>query len=196
MLNFIAPINLCFYCIVIFSSALSAGLISRLIIIVIQGDNVVGEFSVVNLCPKEPADNFTDFYRLVVCVYTHWACIIVRHLTKLLIAFMPQFDFMYDTTAIWWRPIPYLTDECFVSGVTEVPGPVDADSIRILEVSLTEQNQTDLYVVSVRVEWDPPLEPYGANQYQVYVGSEPLDVEESLMIFDETVVSDKSFLHY
>ena len=96
---------------------------------------------------------------------------------------------------IWWRPIPSLI-VCLESGVTEVPGPVDADSIRILEASLTEQNQTDLYQVLVRVEWDPPLEPYGANQYEVYVGSEPLDVEESLMTFDETVVSDKSFLHY
>ena len=44
-----------------------------LFIIAMQGDSVVGEVSVVNLCPKEPADpepadDFTDLYRLAVCV--------------------------------------------------------------------------------------------------------------------------------
>ena len=72
------------------------------------------------------------------------------------------------------------------------PSAVITDSIRILEdppFMLAYQGQS-LFRASFAVEWDPPLEPYGAQDYEVYVGDQPVN-EGSEDPFVITVVSSE-----
>ena len=52
---------------------------------------------------------------------------------------------------------------------------------------LTDLGQSQ-YNVSLGVEWEPPLAPYGAEEYEVYIGGDPVDTG-SQGIFIPTVVS-------
>ena len=76
---------------------------------------------------------------------------------------------------------------CSESGTTEPPTPVDANSINIFNPSLTDVEQS-LYQISMRVMWDPPLEPYGAKDYEIHVDNETANVNNQ-SIFIPTVVS-------
>ena len=72
------------------------------------------------------------------------------------------------------------------------PSAVITDSIRILEdppFMLTYRGDS-LFRASFAVEWDPPLEPYGAQDYEVYLGDQPVN-ESSEDPFMITVVGSE-----
>ena len=79
-----------------------------------------------------------------------------------------------------------------MSGVTERPGTISADSIRILdEPPLTLVSVApSRYDITFGLSWAPPLPPYGANEYEVHVGNIPMDIEDQdpLISFSPTVV--------
>ena len=67
---------------------------------------------------------------------------------------------------------------CNLEGTTETPSPVLPDSIVILEdLSLVSLGASQ-YEVSFTVVWDPPLERYGAGDYEIYVGGTPITEED------------------
>ena len=98
-----------------------------------------------------------------------------------------------DDDGIWWRPSPNPNSYvCVESGTTERPSVVDADSIRILDdppFMLINQGESR-FRASFALEWDPPLKPYGAQDYEVYLGDQPVN-ESSDAPFVLTVVSSK-----
>ena len=82
---------------------------------------------------------------------------------------------MFNRTNIWWRPIPQF-ESCQIEGTAETPAPVLADSVMVLEdpsLALVHLGDSQ-YAISFSVVWDPPLERYGAEEYEVYVGNQPV----------------------
>ena len=104
-----------------------------------------------------------------------------KHLLRILaLISLLQLTAMFNGTEIWWRPIPGFP-ACTIEGTTETPSPVLVESIAVLEdppFSLVNLGDSQ-YEVSFGVDWDPPAERYGAGNYEVYVGSEPIREENN-----------------
>lgn len=79
---------------------------------------------------------------------------------------------------IWWRPRPD-SISCSRDGTPERPSAVMADTIRVLtNPPLTVTNVgSSQYNVSLGVDWEPPAAPHGAEEYEVYLGGQPVDEE-------------------
>ena len=77
------------------------------------------------------------------------------------------------------------------SGVTETPGVVDADNIMILDDPpfIREEMGQSVYIVTVSVAWEPPVPRYGAEDYEVYLGGQPIDEESEQPNNTQRVVS-------
>ena len=85
---------------------------------------------------------------------------------------------MLNKSEIWWRPIPGFL-ACKIEGTTAAPSPVLQESITVLEdppLSLVN-NGGSQYQLSFSLAWDPPLQRYGAEDYEVYVGGQPISEE-------------------
>ena len=98
---------------------------------------------------------------------------------------------MFDQTMIWWRPLPNPNFfVCTHSGTAQRPSVIMANSITVLDgpsFTLIDMEQSQ-YIVTIDLEWDPPLAPYGAEDYEVYLGGQPVD-EDNQDPFILTVVS-------
>lgn len=68
-----------------------------------------------------------------------------------------------------------------ISAAPERPGVVPVETIKILDeppLSIQEVEETQLYNVTLGLSWDPPLTPFGADEYEVYVGDRPQEIQD------------------